>query len=47
MAETISVRERQIQNQYRVNVSKDVCEAHGIETGDRVEVWIKKVNKEG
>lgn len=43
MSDIISVGERPIQNQYRVNVSKDLCEAHGISPGDRVEVWIKKV----
>lgn len=39
----IIIGERRVQDQYRVNISKDLCEAHGIEVGDWVEVTIKKV----
>ena len=46
MSDTISVGERPVQNQYRVNVSKDLCKAHGIGVGDRVEIWIKKAGVE-
>ena len=39
----ISVGERPMQGQHRVTLSKDLCDAHDISQGDRVEIWIRKV----
>lgn len=46
MSDLINVGERFVQAQYRVNL-QNICKAHGIEVGDRIEVWIKKVETEG
>ena len=45
MTDMINVGERRIDAQHRVLLGKDICEAHGIRPDDRVEVWVRKVNK--
>lgn len=46
MTDMINVGERKMQEQWRVLAGKTTCEEHGIEIGDPVEVWLKKVKKE-
>lgn len=40
--ELVNCGERSVQALYRVSL-QDICTAHGIDVGTRVEVWIKKV----
>ena len=44
MSEMINCGERRVQTLRRVAI-QDICQAHDIEVGDRVEVWIKKINE--
>jgi|GEM_PF-6873070 len=39
---TINAGEKTVQAQYRIGM-QDICKAHEIKIGDRVEVWIRKV----
>ena len=43
--ELINCGERPVQALHRVAL-QDICKAHGIEPGDRIEIWIKKVRHE-
>lgn len=44
--ELINCGRRDVQAQYRVNLQR-ICKAEGIKVGDTVEVWIKKVDRDG
>ena len=45
MSDMINCGERTVQALHRV-AFQDICKAHDIEPGDRIEVWIKKVRTE-
>lgn len=44
--ELINCGRRDVQAQYRINIQR-ICREEGIGVGDPIEVWIKKVDKEG